>query len=103
MSDTRVTRLSLPETEVALSESLLLALRESNRLDGYYAQQLGGAYGAIKEALIVTLTCTIAKWAHMRLDDARKIASRLYDEAIDNGESIDYQIVLWNEGVIRPW
>lgn len=93
--------LRLRPDEVALAETLLTALRETNRLGGYHERQHGGSYGAIKTALVTTLACAILGSANeFFFDNTRKIAERLYDEAIDNGESIQWQIDLYNEGVI---
>ncbi len=97
-------RLIITSDALALVEALLRSLIEANRLDGYFARQVGGAWGAIDEAMVTTLACAIADRSiegnHIFFGDARDIARRLRDEAIDNGENISYQIRLWNEGII---
>lgn len=98
--------LQLKAADLKLAEQLLENLRESNRLDGYFSVQNGGAYGAIEAALVTTLTCGIMRsnLEPIYWDDAKQnIARRLHDEAIDNGESIAYQVALLNEGIIEPY
>lgn len=85
---------------LALAEDLLVSLRTANRLDGYFARQHGGAYGPISEAVLVTLTAAIVQADLMYWEDGRDIARRLYDEALDNGENLAYQIDLMDKGVI---
>jgi hypothetical protein len=85
---------------LALAEDLLVNLHTANRLDGYFAQQHGGPWGKIQEAVILTLTAAIATDIPMFWGDARVIATRLLDEALDNGENLAYQIDLMDRGVI---
>jgi hypothetical protein len=85
---------------LALAEDLLISVRKANRLDGYFAQQAGGAYGVIHDAVVTTLTAAIATARPMFWEDARRIAKRLLDEALDNGENLAYQIDLFDRGVI---
>lgn len=84
---------------LALSETLLGANREANRLDGKMAYQTH-AYGKIQEALIETVACGISDAQPVHFGQSRTIARRLVDEALDNGENIAYQIALLADGVI---
>jgi len=85
---------------LALAEGLLTSLHTANRLDGYFANGHGGAWGGIHEAVILTLTAAIATPIPMFWGDARVVAARLVHEAIDNGENLAYQIELMDKGVI---
>lgn len=84
---------------LALSETLLSALREANRIDGTMAYQ-SHAFGKIAEALVETIACGIADSQIIYFPEARTIANRLYEEALSNGENVDYQFRLWNDGII---
>jgi hypothetical protein len=91
--------LNLTDDAIALCNTLRAAALEANRLDGKMAYQQH-AYGKISDALVETIACAIADSTILHFDEARKIARRLADEAVDNGENISYQIDLWNEGII---
>lgn len=86
---------------LALCEVLLKALFEANAIDGYHARQQGGSFGAIAEALKKTLWCEIRTLSTtLTPDEVTAIANLLFDEALSNGENIDYQIHLWNKELI---
>lgn len=85
---------------LALVESLRDALVTANSLGGYHERQIGGSYGAIKTAMIVTLACEIGKWQLLNFTAARAIATRIYEETVDCGESVEWCIELWREGLI---
>jgi hypothetical protein len=92
-------RVELSENGLALAERLRDALLTSNAFGGAYAMEFGGAYGAIKVALLTTLQVALAE-AQVPIPLVERLARRLYDEAVDNGESIAYQVGLWNDNVI---
>lgn len=94
-----ITIMDWSEAEWSLIEDLLRVQRQANALDGYHARQ-SGTYGAVKEGLVTAITCAIITNQMCGSSYARSIADRLYDEAIDNGENIRYQVQLWNDGVI---
>jgi hypothetical protein len=91
--------INIAAAALALAEVLLGALRTANALDGKMAYQ-AHAYGKIADALVETIACAIADSQVIFFDDARAIAKRIYEEAIDNGEGVAYCIDLFNEGVI---
>lgn len=64
----------------------------ANAADGYHAQQHGGTYGAASEALTLALACGIANHSKVHFADATKVARRIVEEVIDNGEDVTYQI-----------
>lgn len=99
MTNTTNRQLATTADALALCEVLLKALFAANALDGTMSYQ-SHAFGKIAEALKETIACAIADFQVIYFDDARAIAQRLYEEAIDNGENIDYQIDLWNAGRI---
>ncbi len=92
--------INIAPAALALVETLLRALMEANRLDGTMAYQ-SHAFGKIADALVEALACAIADSRVIYFPDARKVARRLYDEALDNGEDIAYQIDLLNKGIIE--
>lgn len=67
--------------------------------EGNHATQTG-TYGRVVNALIFAIATEISGANRMFWPDAAAIARRLYDEAIDNGENIRYQVDLWNKGII---
>lgn len=70
----------------------------SNAADGHHAQQTGGTYGAASEALTLALTCGIAEYSNVPLDEARAVAGQIAYQCVDNGEPVIYQI----EKVFNP-
>lgn len=86
---------------LALIETLRAALYITNGLGAYHEVETGGTFGAIANALKKAIWCEIRATNNtLRPDQIDAIVNRLYDEAIDNGENIDYQIHLWNKGII---
>jgi hypothetical protein len=92
--------LNITSAALAVLEALLLALRLCNAAEGTMAVQ-SNAYGKIADALRYSIANAlkdgglIATW-----EETTAIADRLYEEAIDNGEDILYQLTLWNLGSI---
>lgn len=91
--------LRMSDGALALCESLRTCLYEANALDGTMSYQ-GHAFGKISDALVETIACALSDAQVIFFGDSRKIARRLHDEMIDNGENIAYQIQLWNDGII---
>jgi hypothetical protein len=92
--------LNINAAALALLEVLRTALFTANSLDGTMAYQ-SHAFGKIQDALVEATACAIADSQVIYFDDARKIAARLVQEAINNGEDIAYQIGLWNKEQIE--
>jgi hypothetical protein len=98
-----MTVVSITDAELELVETLRTALYKANALDGDHAYENGGSYGTIKVALITTLAFAIHKsttYPVTPFTECEDIARRIYDEVVDNGEDVKYNIDLWNEGVI---
>lgn len=86
---------------LALCEVLLTALHTANALGEYHEGQAGGTWGGIYDALLKGLWCEIRATNNtLTPDEVTDIAKRLRAEAIDNGENINYQLHLWNKGII---
>lgn len=92
-----------------LCESLMMGTRQANSLGGEHAygmapdaDQPTGSYYAITAALIATLANAIeeANYGQYTHADAVVIARAIYDEAVDNGENIAWQIDLLRSGTI---
>jgi len=92
--------MQIDQKGLALAEDLITSLHTANRLDGYFARQAGGPFGAIHDAVVLTLAAALVTADPLFWEDARAIATRLLDEALDNGENLAYQIDLLNRGVI---
>lgn len=75
---------------LALLEALLQALFLANVAGDGHDVQAGGTFGFIHQALTHALTQEFGD----------EVALRLYEEMIDNMESIAYNIDLYNRGLI---
>lgn len=87
-------RITFAPAPLDLLEALLRLVYAANALDFDHAYETA-TYGAIKAALLKALEVELAPQAGLEFRD---IARLLYDEAIDNGENIAYQVDLFNEG-----
>lgn len=52
-------------------------------------------YGAAAETEVRALACGIAQATPLPYDDAREVAEIVYDEIVDNGESVRYNLALY--------
>ena len=96
-----MTTLNLRPEGLALAETLRIALYESNRLDGYHALQVGGTFGGILEGLRKCLWCEIRTTdSTLTPHQIDEIVKRLEQEMFNNGENVEYQIDLLNNGRI---
>lgn len=57
-------------------------------------------YGAAAETEVRALACGIAQATPLTYDDAREIAERVYDETVDNGESVRYNLALFGAVIL---
>lgn len=87
MTDYLIDRSSLAAAEVANSLRLW-----ANAADGYHAHEIGGTYGAAKDAVIKALACGMAECSTAYYWDAVASARLILEACVDNGESVTYQI-----------
>lgn len=83
-------KITIPEQELALAESLYASLQEANRLDGWHAMEHDGSYGAIKSALITTLAYGFIGADKDAIGQAerqfgRRVADVIYMTALESG------------------
>lgn len=63
-----------------------------NAAQGYHPRQCGGTYGQAASAVKIALACGLAETNKIFFDDARRIADEVYEEVIDNGENVEYNL-----------
>lgn len=82
--------------QLALCEELVKALYHANALPARFSWERGGPFGAIHQAVYLSLCHTLARGAKPLVRHGL-IARLLIDEMFDNGEDITWQIKMWNE------
>ena len=94
---------SIPMEDLAMIEDLNRLRKRASEAAGYFPVEHGGPYGALKEALILSIASGLVNGSlrPMFFGGARAIAEWIYDEAVNNGESIAYNLALFNEGVSK--
>lgn len=91
-------KIKYSQGELQLMEELLVCLKRANALDGSHASN---TFEAIGNALVRALEVTIANGRPVMWGSKTKsVAWRVYDECLNNYESVEYNIRLWNEGII---
>ena len=83
---------AIDATSVKLATMADELRKAADAADGYHARQNGGTYGPAAEAVVTALACGIAATNVMYFPEAREIASEVYAEMIDNGESVAYNL-----------
>jgi hypothetical protein len=91
----------IPEEEMEFIESINTALKKANEMGSYHAQQVGGTYGYLADALIGAIACAMLdSGAVESFATGREVGGRIYDEITNNGENFAYNLDLFNRGVI---
>lgn len=101
MAITRNVPINLGISDLILVKTLDKARHAANASD-HQGHENDGTYGLVKKALLSALAKAIefGPFYEFTEEESEQIAERLYDEAIDNGEDITYQIYLWNTNQI---
>ena len=95
------TKIEITAPELAMAESLLGLMMATNDLPGRHPYEFGGTYGQIKNALLECLAHSLMNaGAEPNSYEAAKTATEIYEAAISNGDSIEYQFGLLNDGTI---